>query len=75
VRVYKDTMLRSGVAEISSPVAFKWLPSGCRISATNCASRTGFLSPKAISAVTHGGIRIEEIIVPLIQIDWRTGEK
>jgi len=72
VRIYKDAMLRSGVAG-KFPGSVEWPAIGLpdNFMPLIAADRTAFIL-EGHTAVTHGGVCIEEIIVPLIQIDWRT---
>jgi len=73
VRIYKDAMLRSGVAA-KFPATIEWPDIGLpdNFMPLIAPGRAAFI-PDGHTAVTHGGVCIEEIIVPLIQIDWRTG--
>ena len=72
VRIYNDTMLRSGVAG-KFPGSIEWPVIGLpdNFLPLIAPGRTAFI-PEGHTTVTHGGICIEEIIVPLVQIDWRT---
>ena len=73
VRVYPDAALRGKVKE-RFPSALEWdavgLPENCL--ALLAPARQAFVKEKQ-RIVSHGGISIEEIIVPLIQIE-RNGE-
>ena len=71
VRIYKDALLRAEVA-IKYPGATEWPTIGLpdNYMPLIAPNRKAFILEGDIS-VTHGGICIEEIIVPLIQIDWR----
>jgi len=73
VRIYKDAMLRSGMAA-KFPATIEWPSIGLpdNFMPLIASTRTAFI-PEGHTSVTHGGVCIEEIIVPLIQIDWRTG--
>jgi hypothetical protein len=72
VRIYSDPMLRNKVKE-SFPDALEWgavgLPENyCALLAPH---RKAFIQ-EGQSAVCHGGISVEELIVPFIQIDRKT---
>lgn len=71
VRIYKDALLRAEVA-IKYPGATEWPTIGLpdNYMPLIAPNRKAFILEGDIS-VTHGGICIEEVIVPLIQIDWR----
>ena len=71
VRVYPDATLRSKVKE-RFPAALEWssvgLPEGYL--ALLAPARQAFIQEKQ-HTVSHGGISIEELIVPLVQIERR----
>ena len=69
VRIYPDTTLRRTVNE-RFPKALAWDPIGLPEDylALIAPSRKAFVSEKE-RTVCHGGISIEELIVPLVQID------
>jgi len=69
VRIYPDAVLRSTVKE-RFPAALEWDPIGLPNDYLPllAPSRKAFVSEKE-RLVSHGGISIEEIIVPLVQID------
>lgn len=69
VRIYRDTILRGNVKE-HFPAALEWGPIGLP---EDCLpllapARQAFIQEKQ-RTVSHGGISIEEIIVPLVQIE------
>ncbi|MDZ4186255.1 MAG: BREX-3 system phosphatase PglZ [Desulfuromonadales bacterium] len=73
VRVYPDAALRGKVKE-RFPAALEWSPVGLPEDylALLAPARQSFVQEKRRS-VSHGGISVEEIIVPLVQIE-RGGE-
>ena len=73
VRIFKDVMLRSAVAgKFADSIEWPAIGLPDNFMPLIAPGRTAFI-PEGHTAVTHGGVCIEEIIVPLIQIDWRTG--
>jgi len=71
VRVYSDASLRDKVKD-RFPAALEWPPVG--LPETTCLSwlllaKRSFR--KASRTVSHGGISVEELIVPLVQIERR----
>jgi hypothetical protein len=73
VRIYKNEILRKKVKE-KFPAALKWAAIGLpeNYLALLAPGRQAFIQGKK-RTVSHGGISIEEIIVPLVQIE-REGE-
>jgi hypothetical protein len=73
VRIYPDAALRAKVKE-RFPAALEWDPVGLPDDyfALLAPSRQAFVQEKK-RTVSHGGISIEELIVPLVQIE-RSGE-
>ncbi len=73
VRIYPDAGLRAKVKE-RFPAALEWDPVGLPDDylALLAPSRQAFVQEKK-RTVSHGGISIEELIVPLVQIE-RSGE-
>jgi hypothetical protein len=71
VRVYPDTNLRSNVAE-RFPNALEWGPIGLPEDFLPLLAphRQAFIQEKQ-RTVGHGGISLEELIVPLVQIERR----
>lgn len=73
VRIYPDAALRGKVKE-RFPDALEWgtvgLPEDCL--ALLAPARRAFVQEKQ-RAVSHGGVSVEELIVPLIQIERRGG--
>ena len=71
VRIYRDTALRGKVKE-HFPDALEWGPIGLPEDywALLAPARQAFIQKKQ-RTVSHGGISVEEIIVPLIQIERR----
>ncbi len=71
VRVYPDAALRSKVKE-HFPSALEWGPVGLPEDylALLAPARQAFVQEKQ-RTVSHGGISVEELIVPLIQIERR----
>ena len=71
VRVYPDAALRGKVKE-RFPAALEWGPVGLPEDylALLAPARQAFVQEKQ-RTVSHGGISVEEIIVPLIQIERR----
>jgi len=71
VRVYPDAALRSKVKE-RFPSALEWGPVGLPEDylALLAPARQAFVQEKQ-RTVSHGGISIEELIVPLVQIERR----
>jgi hypothetical protein len=71
VRIYPDASLRDKVKE-RFPAALEWSPVGLPETclALLAPARQAFIQEKQ-RAVSHGGISIEELIVPLIQIERR----
>ncbi len=69
VRVYSDEALRRNVKE-RYPAALEWYPVGLPDDylALLAPSRQAFI-PERQHTVSHGGISIEEIIVPFVQIE------
>ena len=72
VRIYPDAVLRSTVKE-RFPAALEWDPVGLPNDYLPllAPSRKAFVSEKE-RLVSHGGISIEEMIVPLVQIERKT---
>jgi hypothetical protein len=73
VRVYPDALLRTKVKE-RFPATLEWDPIGLPNDylALLAPSRQAFILEKQ-RTVGHGGISVEELIVPLVQIE-RKGE-
>jgi len=73
VRIYSDTVLRSKVKE-RFPSSLEWNPVGLPEDylALIAPARRAFVHENQ-RTVSHGGISVEEIIVPLVQIE-RQGE-
>jgi hypothetical protein len=73
VRVYPDAALRGKVKE-RFPAAMEWDPIGLPDDylALFAPSRQAFVQEKQ-RTVSHGGISVEELIVPLVQIERRGG--
>jgi len=73
VRIYPDAALRGKVKE-RFPAALEWGPIGLPEDylALLAPARQAFIQEKQ-RTVSHGGISVEEIIVPLIQIERRGG--
>jgi len=71
IRIYSDTALRSKVKE-RYPDTLDWDPIGLPDDylALLAPSRQAFIH-EGKSSVSHGGISIEELIVPLVQIERR----
>ncbi len=71
VRIYPDTALRGKVKE-RFPAALEWSPVGLPEDyfALLAPPRQAFIQEKQ-RTMSHGGISIEELIVPLIQIERR----
>ena len=71
VRVYPDAALRSKVKECF-PSALEWCPVGLPEDylALLAPARQAFVQEKR-RTVSHGGISVEELIVPLVQIERR----
>jgi hypothetical protein len=71
VRVYPDAALRGKVKE-RFPAALEWDPVGLPEDylALLAPARQAFVQEK-LRTVSHGGISIEELIVPLVQIERR----
>ncbi|OHE17382.1 MAG: alkaline phosphatase [Syntrophobacterales bacterium GWC2_56_13] len=69
VRIYRDTALRGKVKE-HFPTALEWGPIGLPDDywALLAPARQAFIQKKQ-RTVSHGGISVEEIIVPLVQIE------
>ena len=69
VRIYRDTALRGKVKE-HFPTALEWGPIGLPEDylALLAPARRAFIQEKQ-RTVSHGGISVEEIIVPLVQIE------
>jgi hypothetical protein len=72
VRVYPTPELRSQVASTFT-FAHEWLPVGLPSNyfPLVASGRDAFVNPR-ISIVGHGGIAIEEVIVPLVKFERRT---
>ncbi len=72
VRVYPDAALRSKVKE-RFPSALEWGPVGLPEDylALLAPARQAFVQEKQ-RTVSHGGVSVEELIVPLIQIERRS---
>lgn len=72
VRVYPTPELRSQVAE-SFTFAHEWQPIGLPSNyyPLVAGGRDAFVN-SGISIVGHGGVTIEEVIVPLVKFEWRT---
>lgn len=73
VRIYPDALLRGKVKE-RFPAALEWGTVGLPEDylALLAPARQAFVQEKQ-RTVSHGGISVEELIVPLIQIDRRDG--
>jgi hypothetical protein len=73
VRVYSDPLLRAGVKE-RFPEALEWPPIGLPQDylALIAPHRAAFVRTGS-RTVGHGGISVEELIVPFVQIDRRDG--
>ena len=73
VRIYSDAALRNNVKK-HFPAAMEWGPIGLPEDyfALLAPSRQAFIQ-ESMHTVCHGGMSIEELIVPLVQID-RMGE-
>ena len=73
VRIYPDAALRGKVKE-RFPAALEWAPLGLPEDylVLLAPARQAFVQEKQ-RTVSHGGISVEEIIVPLIQIERRGG--
>ena len=71
VRIYPDETLRSKVKE-RFPSAQEWGPIGLPEDylALLAPARQAFVQEKQ-RTVSHGGLSIEELIVPLVQIERR----
>ena len=71
VRVYPDQSLRAGVKE-RFPDAIEWPPIGLPDDylALIAPDRLAFVS-ESKSPVAHGGVTLEEVIVPLVRIERR----
>jgi hypothetical protein len=71
VRIYPDVTLRSKIKE-RFPTALEWGPVGLPEDylALLAPARQAFVQEKQ-RIVSHGGISIEELIVPLVQIERR----
>ncbi len=72
VRIYSDPLLRIGVKE-RFPDALEWLPVGLPSEYLPLIAphRKAFVR-EGESLVSHGGLSIEEIIVPLVQIERKS---
>ncbi len=72
VRIYSDVILRQGVKE-RFPTALEWPPLGLPDTylALLAPNRRAFIREGSRS-VSHGGISVEEIIVPLVEIERNT---
>lgn len=73
VRIYSDPLLRKKVADLF-PDAVEWPPVGLPYDYLPllAPSRKAFVREKE-RLVSHGGISIEEVIVPLVQIERKAG--
>jgi len=73
VRIYSDPLLRKKVADLF-PDAVEWPPVGLPHDYLPllAPSRKAFVREKE-RLVSHGGISIEEVIVPLVQIERKAG--
>jgi len=71
VRIYPDAALRGKVKQ-SFPAAWEWDPVGLPDDyfALMAPARKAFVQEKQI-IVSHGGVSVEELIVPLVQIERR----
>jgi hypothetical protein len=71
VRIYKDLTLRKDVAA-NFPGSLEWPSIGLpdTFLPLIASDRSAFI-PADHSAVTHGGVCLEELIVPWLQVDWR----
>ncbi len=71
VRIYSDTILREKVKE-RFPASLEWQPIGLpdTFLPLLASDRRAFVS-EGERIVSHGGISVEEIIVPLVQIERR----
>ena len=69
VRVYPDQMLRAGVKK-RFPSAIEWPPIGLPDDylALIAPDRFSFIR-ETDSSVTHGGVTLEEVVVPLVEIE------
>jgi hypothetical protein len=69
VRIYPDTVLREKVMDVF-PTASEWDPIGLPDDylALLAPSRQAFV-PEKQRIVCHGGVSLEEIIVPFVQIE------
>jgi len=72
VRVYPTPELRSQVAG-AFPFAHEWQPVGLPADyfPLVAVGRDAFVNPGDV-IVGHGGVAIEEVIVPLVKFEWRT---
>jgi hypothetical protein len=72
VRIYPDAALRGKVKE-RFPAALEWDPVGLPEDylALLAPARQAFVQEKQ-RTVSHGGISVEELIVPLVQIERRS---
>ena len=72
VRIYPDATLRGKVKK-RFPTAMEWDPIGLPEDylALLAPARQAFVQEKQ-RIVSHGGISLEELIVPLVQIEWRS---
>ena len=72
VRVYPTPELRSRVAQ-SFPFAHEWLPVGLPADyfPLVAGGRDAFVNP-GVAIVGHGGVAIEEVIVPLVKFERTT---
>jgi PglZ domain len=68
VRIYSDSALRAAVAD-KFPAAISWKPIGLPedFLPLLSAGRTAFVS-EGVRTVAHGGVTLEETIVPLVKI-------
>ena len=71
VRVYSTAELRSRVAK-AFPFAYEWQPVGLPVDyfPLVAGGRDAFVNPGR-SIVGHGGVAIEEVIVPLVKLEKR----
>jgi hypothetical protein len=70
VRVYPNKTLRARVKE-SFPDAIDWAPAGLPqdyLPLLSCG-RTAFV-PEKERIVAHGGVALEEVVVPLVRVAW-----
>ena len=73
VRVYSDQVLRGKTKE-GFPLAVEWAPLGLPEDYLPllAPARKAFINEKK-RTVCHGGISLEELIVPLVEVAWKDG--